>query len=1293
MVPFAGTPQQPLLPYEKYLIEALGCSEEEYRSFAVTVIKQQKERSSYYSHIPDIRCDPATLTAIGVSLLISGITTAAAYLLTPKPKQFDFDRRQTGGSRQLGSATGTEIFTPSYGFDSAQDLAAYGNVVPIVFTRQSTQVNSDGQTYTSGGVLISPALVWSRIKSWGSFQIAELIVLAAQGPMDRPDLAGIFLGNAALDSIYDNYFDFYWNNGSSANGSRLYVLNKRYGALSIEDGQPPTNEAFLAPTREGSGQPAFSGTFTPTSQTRFGVYTGIPNGTPVRPDWRVVSVSPDAPQIDQAWTEVQRYVDPYKQREHPFGGWHDRVKSGMPGTGRNYASRIGIIQHTSAITGTVTTHTHTVNTDTFGEYWTNLTKEVTVNKNDIIIILLGKNRQDFTAWKNDRDNRNEFKFEDYDVDLTDIRSRIDAEMSRYDQLFDRGATFMIGRSTWQVIERPSDRYNPEIHSDSGYRIKLKCIEGWSEANRQIGIVSEAVITVKDYIPNADINEGFYPILKYELGTIQNTRRCDVTEIGIKSQVWVRFNGITNFNTIPTPFSLAEQNRKRINLTEGKLTGYAPRASIFALDVRPSDTEDVRELNRNEGWVNLGPYLFAVIGDSPIDLYSFMRITHPKRGQFEYRLRPFNSAIPVIQNGGNFDVFSLSGGKTPYKQWTSDTPYGTFSIGGRGEIIKIQDFFTHRQMAVVPEDPTTGENLVEKITYGYNKPDIDRIDVVLNSVTCTQPALNSNYAVGDPCAWNTLSNIMSIFFDEDPYFDNLPVGARRVKSGWTYTRESNRTVNMQITVEAFEQSLPSTPRNRWWRIVETDVHSFTGNWANGDVFTKHASNVSGVQFGFQYTVVIPTMYVEQVSSATRLFQQYSGVAEVSHYGDLITRSCDQNPEHEIIYVNESLSEDILPKYQTCAVGGLRLRSSNNFQQLDQIRCYMKNGLEVERLIDNDIEASNLLSDLTWYLFTNIDTGAGNIVNSDLLDKSALITAGHYLRANRLFFDDAIAEPINLRSWLAQIAPSVLCFTSLKNGKFSLDPALPYDSNYNIDPNGAIKIAGMFTEGNMIEDSYELNWLELEERKMFQAVVQYKRSDSNRFPEQRTVVVRYSSNDAGELPLEEFTFNHITGDEHAIRVARFFLALRKHVTHSITFKTLPWGLRLEPGAFIRVSSQSSPYNPVNNGIVKADGTVIAVNTMTDGTYDVYYWDRTKDYVERGNLVISNGVATNFRDSVFSVINAYATNEVYQIEALDVDTDGIVTIKGSNYPVDSSGRSLIARDVLDVDDAFEVIGGNAD
>ena len=53
------------------------------------------------------------------------------------------------------------------------------------------------------------------------------------------------------------------------------------------------------------------------------------------------------------------------------------------------------------------------------------------------------------------------------------------------------------------------------------------------------------------------------------------------------------------------------------------------------------------------------------------------------------------------------------------------------------------------------------------------------------------------------------------------------------------------------------------------------------------------------------------------------------------------------------------------------------------------------------------------------------------------------------------------------------------------------------------------------------------------------------------------------------------------------------------------------------------------------------------------------------------------------------SHAAEQIYQIEALDVDQDGIVTIKASNYPVDSNGRSKIAIDVIDTAGAITVVG----
>ena len=1303
MVPYRRGVEQPLLPYEKRLITALGCSEQEYRQFAQEVERRCKERPEDYAHIPDIQ---NIETAVLVQIAIGLIFTAAAMLLTPKPKQPQGDQIRR---RQLGGRSGKDAYTPSFGFDSLQELAEYGQTVPIAFTRRKGQVNPDDQNDDkgTGGLLISPQLVWSRMKSWGSYQIAEIVTIAGQGNMAKPELAGIFLGNNALDGIYEEYFDFYWNGGFEVLGvgSRLRAYNLRYGNLAIDGdrdnpGLNGADQVFYAPSRNGTAQPAFCGAFTPSSQTRFGVHSGVPNGTPFRPNWKIVSVPEDADKKakKQAKNQQKKYVDEYLMDEHPFGGGSkdtdkDAERCGQPGTGTNYARRVGIVKHKS-VNGTETTVTHTVrHQHREHESWQNVKREVECQVGDTIDVLIGRDRQKEKPFSVGSDVE--------PVDLSDIRSAIQAESARYDAMFKRGSTWMIGRTTWKVISRSTQEVYDASNADhvaNGILVTLECIETWSRLQKKIGIVSESAITKKSRVPftqvDDDIHEAWYPLLKYEIGTFQNTRACDVTEIGIKSQVWAKFEGITNFNTVPSPRNLVRANEDNISYTEGKVTSFAHRMSFFALDVRPSNYDESE--SSNKGWVNIGPYLFAVLGNSPVDVYSFIRVAHPERKQFEYRLRPFNSAIFVNQSNGEGDVFVLDAGRTGAESWFGETIYGQFGIRARGYKQEPRNKFVHFEMAAVPEVvDVDGDGNID-IIYGTPGKENQSLDLSPEAVSIVANETGSGYKQGDEINDRTESNIYALALGEDPYFANdnagLPNDTRRIIENWEYTRVSGKEVYMRLHLISYEQNYDHTPRNKWWRVERVELRNYNGDYEEGDTFIKHASNANGVQFAFKYEFVKNTNSSGTVSfnrTATRLWQRYSGVAEVSHYGDLISRSCDSGPEHELVYVNETLSEETIPDYDGCAMAGLKLKSSDNFNQLDQLRTYVKNGVEVERLVEGGTGSSNLLSDLLWYLVTNKDTGAGNILNSALVDKELLTTTGRYLEANKLYWDDVIVEPVNLRSWLSEQAPSVLCFVSLKNGKMAIEPGLPYDSNHEIDASDPVTISAMFTEGNIIEDSLEINWLELEERKMFQAAVIYQQSRVNQFPEQKTLIAYYGS-DNSDLPIEEFTFQHITSDEHAAKVARYFLSLRKNLTHTITFKTLPWGLNLEAGKFIRVASEMSPYRPDNNGIIQDDGTIVSINALDDGDYSVYYWERKTTAVNEGTLRVKDGKATELFDSVFSLKESdNSDSQIYQIEALDVDQDGIVTIKASNYAVNDNGVSQLAIDVLDTAGAITIEG----
>lgn len=1257
MVPYRHIADLVLLPYEKHLIDALGCTEAEYKEFIRHLQHKATARPAEYELVPDIVNAEAVYVPILISLAIGLISSAASYLLTPKPKA---PRNDSITQLDLGGASGVSRFSPNKGFDSAQNLASYGTSVPIVFTKR---IQNTGET--SGGLLIAPALVWSRMKSWGSFQVIEIVTVAGQGVMTKPDRSGLFLGNNAIDGISENDFQFYWNDGNSA-ASRLLGLDLQYGTLGTPAIPSPQENAFVAPTSQGVNDTGFCGAFTPTNQTKFGVYSGIPNGTPYRPNWEISQpLTGQSPETqDQIITDQQKYIETKLLYTHPYGGLppgiNNRLSAGMPGTGKNYARHVGVISHNGY---TMANPQLQVVNGLAYEFIGNLTEERDVEVNDIIEVVVGYGRQNATPFPIIGAGKSQTR-------LQDIISTLDAEAEQFDAAMVRGQTYMIGRTTWQIIDRENRIYRP---GEEPIVIKMQCIETWSANQAKIGIVAPQILSEPGAIYSRDIAEVFYPILRVDFAQVRNNRPCDVTEIGIRSQVWTKFNGITNFNTLPTPFELSQFNNTGVQAREGKNTSYARRTSFFALDVRPADNEASRTTTDNDGFTFLG--LFAVSGSTPQDIYSFIRVTHPSNALFEYRLRPFNSAIFALQNGGSEDIFELNGSGTPYQERTATTYMGTFAFGGRGRYIKAKDVFTHPQMAVRPEQ-------IGELQYGEWSSIVSGVEFL--------GAFRTSDGVA--AEWNTLSNILSLARGLDPYFDDLPVGYTTTIEDWTYNRDAPKIAVMRLRLRAYERALSTTPRNKWWEIVATEVVSFTGTWQSSDQFIKTASTVSGVQYGFRYRVTTRSEYEEYDApqSPTRIFEVYSGIAEVSHYGDLISRSCDNGPEHEIVYVNESIAEDTTVEYKGLAMAGLKLQSSNSLQTLDQLRCYIREGINVELLTDGGTGPSNLFTDLAWYMATNKDIGLGSMINSELLDRTQLAATGRYLRANRLFFDDVIADSLNFRSFISEKAPSLLCYAAIRNGKLSIDPALPVGNDLKI---GAVKppIAAMFTNGNIIEGSFNLDWLELEERKMFQAAVIFTRSRINQLSQQETVVVRYNETGAADLPIEEFNLPHVSSTHHAVTAAKYFLALRKYVTHTINFQTLPYGLALAPGQFIMVAVEMSPYSPSNNGIVQPDGTVISIQPLTDGNYSVNAWERETTEVRAATLTIAGGIATNLRNSVFSVINSNVTEQVYQVDALDVDENGIVTVRATNFPVDSNGATVIGKDIADAN-AFTIVGEGA-
>ena len=228
---------------------------------------------------------------------------------------------------------------------------------------------------------------------------------------------------------------------------------------------------------------------------------------------------------------------------------------------------------------------------------------------------------------------------------------------------------------------------------------------------------------------------------------------------------------------------------------------------------------------------------------------------------------------------------------------------------------------------------------------------------------------------------------------------------------------------------------------------------------------------------------------------------------------------------------------------------------------------------------------------------------------------------------------------------------------------------------------------------MEDTFELEFLGAEERRNFTALIRYRYERQNKLPEERTLSVRFAvgDNKIPSIPVEAFDLTQFcTSRHHAFMVAKYFLALRKLVTHTVTFLTTIDGLDLGPGDFIKVITEASPYSPARNGVVSSTGVITSADEIADGTYAVLYVVTNSEDLSSGTMQVANGVVTDstFFNSIFTIQSPQVSENIYLVEQLTFEEDMTIRIVASEYPCDSAQVSELAKLVTD-DAAFTALG----
>jgi len=280
---------------------------------------------------------------------------------------------------------------------------------------------------------------------------------------------------------------------------------------------------------------------------------------------------------------------------------------------------------------------------------------------------------------------------------------------------------------------------------------------------------------------------------------------------------------------------------------------------------------------------------------------------------------------------------------------------------------------------------------------------------------------------------------------------------------------------------------------------------------------------------------------------------------------------------------------------------------------QVHAFIRQGMHVTRLLDGVFGPSNNFADLVnWSLVNCTRLAAGQI------DLTSLQAAARFLAANSFNCDIAITQSQNLGDLLASMAPYFLLAETRSQGRRGLRPLLPVNGDGTIRTT-AVSWVATFTEDHILPDGFEITFSPPADRRPFCVQAIWRQQLTDDVGIIRTSEVRYTG-EATDGPYEQHDLSAFcTRENHAVKVGAYIRARRQFITHSARAqcRSVDFPPNLAPGDIIRVTLQRTP---------------------SDGAASVH------DYL-------------------------------YQVDRISKSAAGDVSMDLMHFPIDSSGRSLVA------------------
>ena len=201
---------------------------------------------------------------------------------------------------------------------------------------------------------------------------------------------------------------------------------------------------------------------------------------------------------------------------------------------------------------------------------------------------------------------------------------------------------------------------------------------------------------------------------------------------------------------------------------------------------------------------------------------------------------------------------------------------------------------------------------------------------------------------------------------------------------------------------------------------------------------------------------------------------------------------------------------------------------------------------------------------------------------------------------LFFNGIIEQSVNIIDFISTMAPFFYLSFVSENGRYALKPLLPLTSGNEIDT-GAITPTATFTDANIIDGTFEKQYIEAEERRDVQISVVFQESIKRRIGMQKSNLVRFSSVASDARVIQYDMTDCCVFGQSANKFAKLQLAIRKHSTHTITFDVPLLTTSLSVTDIIKV--QRVRENTSGDNRTETDHyQVTSISHSTDGTTSI-------------------------------------------------------------------------------------------